>query len=96
MTVFLTICVMLLFSAVGVFGYLLWTMQQKLENVAFRLTALSEKVKEGEHVIIENFEIVEKKLIKLEHEIKDSHRAESTQRRKEIHQAAKVFRSANE
>lgn len=89
MIVFLTICVFLLTGVVAVLGYLVWTMQQRLESVAVRLTALADKVKEGEHVIIENFEIVEKRFIKVEHEIKDSHRNESRQRKQDILQAAK-------
>jgi len=84
MIVFLTICVFFLFATVAVLGFLLWMMQQKLESVAVRLAALVEKVKEGEHVIIENFEIVEKKFTKLEHEIKDSKRHETVQNRQEV------------
>lgn len=91
MIVFLTICVFLLTGTIAVFGYLLWTMQQRLESVAVRLTALAEKVKEGEHVIVENFEIVEKRFTKLEHEIKDSRRSEVGLRRKEAVQAAKAL-----
>ena len=87
---------MLLFAALGIMGYLLWTMQQRLEAVAIKLAALQEKVKDGEHVIIENFEIVEKRFAKLEHEIKDSKHSEIGQRRKEILQAAKALRTATD
>ena len=94
MIVFLTICVFLLSAVIAVLGYLLWTMQQRLESVAVRLTKLAEKVKEGEQVIIENFEIVEKKFTRLEHEIKNSKRIESGQRRQEILKAVKSQRVA--
>jgi len=59
------------FLLLGLGGYLIWAMQQKLEKVAQQVLELSSKVRSGEDVIADNFEIVEKRFAKLDHEIKE-------------------------
>ncbi len=61
----------LVFLWLGLNAYLVWAMQQKLETLANQLMDLISKVKAGEDVIAENFETVEKRFAKLDHEIKE-------------------------
>lgn len=62
---------LLILTSLGLGGYLLWAMQQKLETMAQKIVDLTSKVKAGEEVIAENFETVEKNIAKLDHEIKE-------------------------
>lgn len=78
----------IVFLLLGVGAILIWTMQQRIEKIAVKTAATSDKVREGEQVIIENFTTVEKRFARLEHEIKSSKHSESRERRKEIRQTS--------
>ena len=66
----------LVFLLLGLGGYLIWALHKRVEALAILHGSLAEKVKEGEHVVIENFVIIEKRFKKVEHEIKEINRVE--------------------
>lgn len=61
----------LVFLWLALEAYLVWAMQQKLEKMANQLMDLTSKVKAMEEVVAENFETVEKRFAKIDHEIKE-------------------------
>ncbi len=60
---------------IGLLSYFIWTMQLRIESVFSQLVKLEKKVREGEHAIVENFEIIEKRFTKVNHDIKEASRA---------------------
>lgn len=73
MIVFFFIIVFLL---LGLIGYLLWMLHQRMENLIDAHNKLDQKISEGEKAIIENFEIIENRYLKIEHEIKEIKRGD--------------------
>lgn len=70
MTAIIVSIIVLLVSVLGL-GYFLWALHERTEKLSSRLGILTEKVNEGEDVIIENFNLVQKSFAKLEHEISE-------------------------
>lgn len=91
--IFITLFFLIAFVAQGVMGYLLWAMQKKLESQALKLAALSEKVKDGEDIIIKNFEEVEKRFLKLQHDIKETKQSSRLKAQEVAKAAARIERS---
>lgn len=87
------IAVVVLFElfVLGIEGYLLWTMHKRIESLANTLNSFGsslkehselvsnviKKVSEGETVILDNFSTLDKRLLRVEHEIKDTKQREA-------------------
>jgi hypothetical protein len=67
----------IVFLLIGLLAYLVWALHMRLETMNLLHTALSRKVRDGEHVTIENFEIVQKSFKRIENEIKEIGRVEA-------------------
>ena len=67
----------IVFLFIGLLVYLLWAMHMRLENMKSLHYVLSQKVRDGERVTVENFEIIQKSFKRLENEIKEIGRVES-------------------
>lgn len=90
-------------------SYLVWAMQKKIEAQALRIAAmdseakvlkeqldtLAKKVSEGEEVIIKNFEELEVRYLKLQHDFKET-KASNRLKAQEVAKAAARIQRARE
>ena len=62
------------FFLIGLLGYFFWNLHERMEIVVALYDSLARKVRDGEDVIIKNFETVEKKFTRVANEIKNTQR----------------------
>ena len=80
----------IVFCLMGLGGYLIWAMQNRIEVLSGLFADLKTQLDEGETAIVENFKVINKGLKRLENEIKSLQRSEP--KAKEAIRAARIAR----